>query len=92
MVSCLGVLLGRATSLYPHSTETLEAICKAYAGGNPMARDPKLYEMVQWREFALDVNRIQPQPFLEGLQGDVIAYPQYGQLGNAPEGCDELKR
>ncbi len=78
----LGVLLGRPTSLYPHTQETLEAICKAYAGGAPVARDPRIFELVQWREFALDVNRIQPQPFLEGLQGEVVFYPQKGQLGH----------
>ena len=29
-----------------------------------------------WREFAKDVNAIQPQPYLDNLRGDVSAYPQ----------------
>ena len=47
-----------------------------YAAGERDARDPRYFTQVQWREFSLDVNRIQPQPFLEGLQGDVVTYPQ----------------
>jgi len=77
----MGVLLGRATSLYRHDEQILDAICKAYAAGKPEARNPNQYEQVQWREFAGDVNRIKPQPFLEGLQGEVILYPQRGALG-----------
>jgi len=77
----LGVLLGRATSLYRHDDVMLDKMCHCYAAGDRDARDPRYFESVQWREFALDVNRIQPQPFLEGLQGMVHTYPQIGVLG-----------
>jgi len=77
----LGVLLGRATSLYRHDEGMLDKICLCYAAGARDARDPRFFESVQWREFACDVNRIQRQPYLEGLQGEVVAYPQVGELG-----------
>ena len=84
----LGVLLGRATSLYRHDDAMLDKICDCYAGGARMARDPRLFEQVQWREFCLDVNRIQPQPYLQTLQGPsgtwddgVMVYPQVGTMG-----------
>ena len=81
----LGVVLGRPTSLYQLPGELLENICHCYAAGEREARDPRYFTHVQWREFCLDVNRIQPQPFLEGLQGDVVTYPQVGQYGNAED-------
>ena len=59
----------------------LDKICHCYAAGSRDARDPRYFESVQWLEFALDVNRIQPQPYLEGLQGMVHTYPQIGVLG-----------
>ena len=59
----------------------LDQMCHCYAAGDRDARDPRYFESVQWREFALDVNRIQPQPYLEGLQGMVHTYPQIGVLG-----------
>ena len=65
----------------------LDNICHCYAAGERDAREPKYFTHVQWREFALDVNRIQPQPFLEGLQGDVVTYPQVGQCGD-PQDTD----
>ena len=93
----LGVLLGRATSLYQLDKQLLDDICTAYAAGDVEARTApgygggKLqYTHVQWREFALDVNRIQSQPYLEGLSGPtrdwssgVVTYPQLGQVGEA---------
>jgi len=79
----LGVLLGRATSLYRHDEAMLDKMCLCYAAGARDPRDPRFYESVQWREFANDVNRIQPQPYLDGLQGEVLAYPQIGELGEA---------
>jgi len=77
----LGVLLGRATSLYRHDDEMLEKMCLCYAAGARDARDPRVFESVQWKEFCGDVNRIQSMPYLEGLQGMVHAYPQIGELG-----------
>ena len=40
--------------------------------------DPSQYEAVQWKEFAKDVHNMQAQPYLNGLQGGVAAYPQQG--------------
>jgi len=80
--SALGVLLGRATSLYQLDWGMLDAICACYAAGERDARDPKYHTHVQWREFAGDVNRIQPMPYLDGLQGMVHAYPQVGACGD----------
>ena len=84
----LGVLLGRATSLYQIEEPILDAMCDCYGGGERNARDPRLFEQVQWREFCGDVNRIRPMPFLETLQGPsgtwddgVVAYPQVGVMG-----------
>ena len=74
----LGVLLGRATSLYQIDEGVLDAICLAYKAGRPLPRDPSQYEAVQWKEFAKDVNNMQAQPYLNGLQGGVAAYPQQG--------------
>ena len=56
----------------------LDAICLAYKAGRPLPRDPSQYEAVQWKEFAKDVNNMQAQPYLNGLQGGVAAYPQQG--------------
>ena len=70
--------LGRATSLYQINEGVLDAICLAYKAGRPLPRDPSQYEAVQWKEFAKDVHNMQPQPYLNGLQGGVAAYPQQG--------------
>lgn len=106
-VGALGVLLGRATSLYQLPEQTLDDICLAYKAGDVEARTApgygggKLqYTHVQWREFALDCNRIQSQPFLERLAGGrpgdggdwstgVVVYPQLGQVGEAYPELDE---
>ena len=56
----------------------LDAICLAYKAGRPLPRDPSQYEAVQWKEFAKDVHNMQAQPYLNGLQGGVAAYPQQG--------------
>ena len=85
--AAVGALLGRPTSLYQIDGQMLDNICHCYAAGERDAREPKYFTHVQWREFALDVNRIQPQPFLEGLQGDVVTYPQVGQCGD-PQDTD----
>jgi hypothetical protein len=100
-VGALGVLLGRATSLYQLEGQLLDDICTAYAAGNVEGRTQPgygggkvQYTHVQWKEFALDVNRIQSQPFLERLAGGrpgeggdwstgVVVYPQLGQVGEA---------
>jgi len=76
----LGVLFGRAASLYTHDEATLNLMCKAYAGGKREARRPEFHESVQWREFAHDVARIKEMPYLRWLNGEVEAYPQRGQL------------
>lgn len=96
----LGVLLGRATSLYQLDARLLDDICTAYAAGDVEARtlntSKPQYTHVQWREFALDVNRIQAQPFLQRLAGEdgtwssgVATYPQLGQVGEAYPELDE---
>ena len=78
----LGVLLGRATSLYRHDEEMLERICYCYRAGARNAHDPKYFESVQWREFCGDVGRVQAQPYLRDLRDSmVVAYPQIGELG-----------
>jgi len=81
----LGVLFGRATSLYTHDENILNAMCKAYPGGKREARHPEFHEQVQWREFAHDVAQIKAQPYLNWLGGEVEAYPQKGQLGRFNE-------
>ena len=106
-VGALGVLLGRATSLYQLDGQLLDDICIAYAAGNVEGRTQPgygggkpQYTHVQWKEFALDVNRIQSQPFLERLAGGrpggggdwstgVVVYPQLGQVGEAYPELDE---
>ena len=65
----LGVLLGRATSLYPHSHEALNAMCKQYGAGRDDPIKPGYKENVMWKEFALDVHAIQPQPYLASILG-----------------------
>lgn len=90
--AALGVLLGKATSLYRLEHDMLDKICDVYAGGERNARDPKLFESVQWREFANDVYRVAPSPYLDGLGTnmkpvDVITYPQVGALGD-PDDTD----
>ena len=84
----LAVILGKATSLYQLDTDMLDQICHVYRAGAPNARNPSEFELVQWKEFSLDVNRIQPMPYLEGLQGMVHTYPQVGALGEEDFGLD----
>lgn len=55
----LGVMLGRATSLYHVQEKVMDAICHTYRAGKPIARDPRKFEFVQWREFSNDVKRVQ---------------------------------
>ena len=70
----------------------LDKICHVYRGGAPIGRDGRLYESVQWREFADDVYRVQPAPYLASLGTnmhpvDVVTYPQIGLMGD-PEDTD----
>jgi len=77
----LGTILGRATSLYCYDEKVLDAMCHTYKSGPPLARDPSLFESVQWKRFALDVAELQPMPYLEQLtKNGVQAYPQKGEL------------
>jgi len=94
--AALGVLLGRATSLYQLDARLLDDIVRCYAAGEWDAKTlntARPYRtQVQWREFALDVNRVQSMPFLQRLAGadgtwssGVALYPQVGQYGDAAD-------
>ena len=89
---------GLASCGWQLPADLLDDICIAYAAGEvePRTRNharPE-YTHVQWREFALDCNRIQAQPFLERLAGGrpgdggdwstgVMVYPQLGEIAAA---------
>lgn len=66
--TALSIALSTAASPFQLSETLLDDICSAYAAGKkhrPHPTRPNHFESVQWREFAADVARLQPQPFLE---------------------------
>ena len=73
------MLLGRATSLYHIEEKIMDEICHTYRAGKPIARDPRKFEYVQWREFSGDVKRVQAQPYIDSHEAPRRS-PRKGEL------------